>query len=114
MENNTIFQKIIDGEVKSEILFEDEFCIIINDINPQAPIHVLIIPKKYIPRISEVTDVDINILGNLLRAASDFAQKKSLETGFRLVINNGLMAGETVPHLHVHLLAGRPLAWPPG
>ncbi|MDR1458243.1 MAG: HIT domain-containing protein, partial [Puniceicoccales bacterium] len=98
----TIFQKIIHREVPTEILFEDEFCIIINDINPQAPTHVLVIPKKIIRRISEATDDDMDIVGNLLKAARDFAQKKSLNTGFRLVVNNGLMAGETVPHLHIH------------
>ncbi|MDR2735507.1 MAG: histidine triad nucleotide-binding protein [Puniceicoccales bacterium] len=114
MENRTIFQKIIDGEVKSEILFEDEFCLVINDINPQAPTHVLIIPKKVIPRVSEATDEDVVIIGKLLLAARDFAKKRSLGSGFRLVLNNGPMAGETVPHLHVHLLAGRPMSWPPG
>ena len=110
----TIFQKIIDREIPAKLAHEDEHCIAIHDINPQAPVHVLIIPKKLIPRVGEATAADQPILGHLLLTAATLAQKLGLENGYRLVINNGRDGGETVPHLHVHLLGKRPLAWPPG
>jgi histidine triad (HIT) family protein len=110
----TIFQKIIDREIPAKLAHEDEHCIAIHDINPQAPVHVLIIPKKLIPRVGEATAADQPILGHLLLTAAALAQKLGLENGYRLVINNGRDGGETVPHLHVHLLGKRPLAWPPG
>jgi histidine triad (HIT) family protein len=113
MEEKTIFEKIIDGEISAEILFEDDATVVIRDINPQAPIHVLVIPKKKISRVADSEDGDGEILGRLLLTARDFAKSSGL-TSFRLVINNGRQAGETVPHLHVHLLSGRPMAWPPG
>jgi histidine triad (HIT) family protein len=110
----TIFQKIIDREIPAKLAHEDEHCIAIHDINPQAPVHVLVIPKKLIPRVGEATAADQPILGHLLLTAAALAQKLGLENGYRLVINNGRDGGETVPHLHVHLLGKRPLAWPPG
>ncbi|MBL9217824.1 MAG: histidine triad nucleotide-binding protein [Opitutaceae bacterium] len=110
----TIFQKIIDREIPAMLAHEDEHCIAIHDINPQAPVHVLVIPKKLIPRVGEATAADQPILGHLLLTAAALAQKLGLESGYRLVINNGRDGGETVPHLHVHLLGKRPLAWPPG
>jgi histidine triad (HIT) family protein len=110
----TIFQRIIDREVPARIEHEDEHCIVIHDLNPQAPVHLLLIPKKVIPRISEATAADQAILGHLLLTAAAVAQKLNLADGFRLVINNGRHATESVPHLHVHLLAGRPFRWPPG
>ena len=113
MVEKTIFEKILQKEIPSEILFEDDVCAIIRDIHPQAPVHVLIIPKKVIPRISEAKEEEGAILGHLLLTAKQFAEQEHL-AGFRLVINNGAIAGETVPHLHVHLLSGRPMAWPPG
>lgn len=109
----TIFEKIIDREIPADIVFEDDQCIAINDISPQAPTHILIIPKKRIPRISESENSDADIIGHLIIIARDIAKSKNLN-GFRLVINNGRQAGETVPHLHIHLLSGRPMAWPPG
>ncbi|MDR1366632.1 MAG: HIT domain-containing protein [Puniceicoccales bacterium] len=108
-----IFQKIIDREIPAEILMEDGQCIVIRDINPGAPVHVLIIPKKNILRLAEVQESDVSILGSLLLMAQKFAQTHGLSKGFRVVINNGPDAGESVPHLHVHLLAGKPMIWPP-
>lgn len=110
----TLFEKIIAREIPAHIEYEDEDCIVIHDIDPQAPIHLLIIPKLLIPRIQEGRSFDSKLLGRLLQKASLLAEKLSLENGFRLVINNGSDGGETVPHLHIHLLAGRKLQWPPG
>lgn len=111
----TIFQKIIDCEIPAKLAHEDEYCIAIHDINPQAPVHVLVIPKKPIARIAEATAADQALLGHLLLTATGLAKKLGVaESGFRIVINNGRDGGETVPHLHVHLLGQRPLGWPPG
>lgn len=110
----TIFQKIIAREIPAEILYEDELCISIKDIQPQAPFHALIIPKKLIPRIGLAEESDQQTLGHLLLVAKKIAQEQHLDEGFRVVINNGADGGETVPHLHVHLLGGRKLSWPPG
>lgn len=111
----TIFQKIIDREIPAKLAHEDEYCIAIHDINPQAPIHLLVIPKKHIPRVAEATTVDKTVLGHLLLTAATLARNLGVaESGYRIVINNGRDGGETVPHLHVHLLGQRPLAWPPG
>ncbi|MDR2806691.1 MAG: HIT domain-containing protein [Puniceicoccales bacterium] len=109
----TIFEKIIDREVPAEIVEEDEHCILIRDINPCAPVHILIIPKKRVPRIAEAESDDEAMLGHLLFMAKKFAETHHLEQGFRLVINNGPHAQETVPHLHIHLIAGKWMAWPP-
>ena len=110
----TIFQKIIDREVPSTIEHEDENCIVIRDVDPKAPVHLLIIPKRPVVRVSEASPADEALLGHLLLVAQTVARKLHLGNGFRLVINNGGDAGEAVPHLHVHLLAGRRLTWPPG
>jgi len=110
----TIFQKIIDREIPAKIEHEDEHCIAIHDIDAKAPVHLLIIPKTVIPRLAEAKPTDEPILGHLLAVAALIARKRNLAEGFRIVINNGPHAGESVPHLHVHLLAGRQLAWPPG
>lgn len=113
--NKTIFQKIIDREIPAKLAHEDEHCIAIHDINPQAPVHVLIIPKKLIPRVGEASATDQPVLGHLLLTAAALAKKLGVaESGYRIVINNGRDGGESVPHLHVHLLGQRPLAWPPG
>ncbi|MDR2377163.1 MAG: histidine triad nucleotide-binding protein [Puniceicoccales bacterium] len=114
MEELSLFQKIIRREIPAEILLETEETLVIRDIAPQAPVHVLIIPKKPIPRISEAEEADAALLGKLLLVARVFTEREKIAEGYRLVINNGRMAGETVPHLHIHLLAGRPLGWPPG
>ena len=111
----TIFQKIMDREIPAKLAHEDELCIAIHDINPQAPVHVLVIPKKPIVRVAEATGADQALLGHLLLTAAALAKKLGVaESGFRIVINNGRDGGETVPHLHVHLLGQRPLGWPPG
>lgn len=117
MIEKTIFQKIIDREIPAPLVYEDDLVAAFNDIHPQAPMHILIVPKKLIPRVGEATAEDQATLGALLLAAGKIADKlgiKDHSKGFRLVINHGKDAGETVPHLHVHLLAGRDLAWPPG
>jgi len=111
----TIFQKIIDREIPAKLAHEDDHCIAIHDVNPQAPVHVLVIPKKNIARMAEATVADQAVLGHLLLTAAALAKKLGVaESGFRIVINNGRDGGETVPHLHVHLLGQRPLGWPPG
>lgn len=107
-EDKTIFAMIIDGEIPSERLFEDEHCIVIKDINPQAPTHVLIIPKsKDIPRLVDATSEHQALLGHLLLVAGKMAKEMGVDEAFRLVINNGADAGQTVFHLHLHILASR-------
>jgi histidine triad (HIT) family protein len=114
MNAKTIFQKIIDKEIPSTIIYEDDLCIIIEDISPQAPIHYLAIPKKVIIGISDLDDTDDkNILGHLMIAIKNQMKKMRLKD-YRLVINNGSEAGQTVFHLHIHILANRTLGWPPG
>jgi histidine triad (HIT) family protein len=110
----TVFQRIIDRELPARIEYEDDRCIVIHDREPEAPVHVLIIPKNVIPRIGEATDADSAVLGHLLVVAGMAAKQLKLENGFRLVVNHGPDACETVPHLHIHLLGGRKLGWPPG
>ncbi|MEY2486374.1 MAG: histidine triad family protein [Verrucomicrobiota bacterium] len=110
----TIFEKIIAREIPAKIVWESDEAIAFHDVNPQAPVHVLIVPKKIIPRLAEATEKDAAVLGKLLLAASEIAKKLDLSGGYRVVINNGPDAGESVPHLHVHLLGKRALAWPPG
>jgi len=114
MPEKTIFQRIIEREIPSKSVYEDEICYAFRDINPQAPAHILIVPKKPIPRLAEAGSLDQSLLGHLLLTAARISRDLKLERGYRVVINNGPDGGETVPHLHVHLLAGRPLAWPPG
>jgi histidine triad (HIT) family protein len=111
----TIFEKIIAREIPSKIIWEDDDAIAFHDVNPQAPVHVLIVPKKVIPRLGAAKDSDSAILGKLLLVAGELAKKFGIEqSGYRVVINSGPDAGESVPHLHVHLLGKRALAWPPG
>jgi len=111
----TLFERIAAGEIPADIVRNDEDVLAIRDINPQAPVHILVIPQRVISRIGEARDNDGAILGKLLLAARDIAKAEGLDqTGYRLVINHGPHAGESVPHLHVHLLGGRPLDWPPG
>jgi histidine triad (HIT) family protein len=112
--SKTIFQRIIDREIPAKIEYEDEHCIVLHDIQPQAPVHLLIVPKQVITRAAESTPADEAVLGHLITTAGVVARKLNLAGGFRLVINNGPDACETVPHLHVHLLARRQLGWPPG
>ncbi len=110
----TLFERIIAREIPAKIEHEDEHCIVIHDIQPQAPVHLLIIPKVLIPRVGEAAPGQEAVLGHLLLTAGVVAKKLQLARGFRLVINQGPDACESVPHLHVHLLAKRQLNWPPG
>ena len=110
----TIFEKIIARQIPAKIIWEDEDAIAFHDVDPQAPVHVLIVPKKTVPRLAEATDQDATLLGKLLLVARDVAKKLDVSSGYRVVINCGPDAGESVPHLHVHLLGKRALAWPPG
>src|SRR5262245_50763584 len=111
----TLFERIAAREIPAEIVYEDERVLAFRDINPKAPAHVLVIPRKAIPRMDEATTPDGELLGHLLLKAAEVARRLGLaESGYRLVINNGRDGGETVPHLHCHLLGGRPLGWPPG
>ncbi|MBT8124872.1 MAG: histidine triad nucleotide-binding protein [Gammaproteobacteria bacterium] len=110
----TIFDKIISKEIPAEIVYEDDQCLAFKDVNPQAPVHILIIPKKSIAKIADADVQDQNILGYLMLKAGEIADELGVKDAFRLVINNGEGAGQTVFHLHIHLLAGRALTWPPG
>ncbi len=110
----TIFKKIIDKELPAEILFEDDLCLAFRDVNPQAPTHVLVIPKKEIPSVADLEDDDAELAGHLLIVARNLARTLELDGGFRLIINNGPEAGQSVDHLHVHILGGRGMSWPPG
>jgi histidine triad (HIT) family protein len=113
--SKTLFEKIIAHEIPAAIVYEDDLVLAFRDIHPQAPTHILIVPKKLIPRIAEATADDQPLLGQLLLKAAEVADQVGLKKGgYRLVINNGADGGETVPHLHVHILGGRHLAWPPG
>jgi histidine triad (HIT) family protein len=111
----TIFEKIARREIPAEIVYEADDFFVIRDINPQAPVHVLIIPKKVITRVGEADGADAAVLGKMMAATGAIARQLGVyESGYRLVINHGPDAGETVPHLHIHLLGKRSFAWPPG
>ena len=111
----TIFEKIIAREIPAQIIWEDNDAIAFHDVNPQAPVHVLIVPKKVLPRLAAASEADSALLGKLLVVAGKLAKELGIEkSGYRVVINSGPDAGESVPHLHVHLLGKRALAWPPG
>jgi histidine triad (HIT) family protein len=113
--SKTLFEKIVAREIPAAIVYEDDLVLAISDINPQAPTHILIFPKKAVPRIAEATPDDHKLLGHLLLKAAEVAEKVGLKNGgYRLVINNGADGGETVPHLHCHILGGRHMKWPPG
>jgi histidine triad (HIT) family protein len=110
----TLFEKIATKQIPAQIIFEDDLVLALKDINPQAPVHILVVPKKPIPRIAEAKSDDHKVLGHLLLKAAEIAGKQNLPNGYRLVINNGPDAGESVPHLHLHIIGGRKMAWPPG
>jgi histidine triad (HIT) family protein len=113
--SKTLFEKIVAREIPAAIVYEDDLVLAFRDINPKAPTHVLIIPKKPIPRLAEAGPEDGQVLGHLLLKAAEVARQLGLDrSGFRLVFNNRPDAGEAVPHLHAHILGGRPMAWPPG
>ena len=114
MAEKTIFKKIIDREIPAKIVYEDEMCLAFEDINPQAPTHVIVIPKKEIPSVAELAQEDQALAGHLLLAIRKIAAELGLSDGYRVVTNCGSDAGQEVMHLHFHLLAGRRLSWPPG
>jgi histidine triad (HIT) family protein len=113
-QDKTLFTRIIDREIPADIVYEDDLCLAFRDINPQAPVHVLIIPKKPIPSLAQLDSDDAALIGRLLVVARDLADQLELSNGYRTVINAGVDGGQTVDHLHIHLLGGRPLKWPPG
>lgn len=110
----TIFEKIIAREIPADIILETENLVAFRDVNPQAPVHVLIVPKRVLPRLLDANPGDRELLGELLLAAVEVAKKLDLKSGFRVVINSGPDAGESVPHLHIHVLGQRQMSWPPG
>ncbi|HEC83791.1 MAG: histidine triad nucleotide-binding protein [Candidatus Parabeggiatoa sp. nov. 2] len=114
MSEETIFSKIIRREIPAEIVYEDDKCLAFKDVNPQAPVHILVIPKKPIVKLTEATEDDAQLLGHLMLTARQIAADQGYADDFRVVINNGVEAGQTVFHLHIHLLAGRLFHWPPG
>lgn len=112
--SKTVFQRIIDREIPADIVYEDERCLAFRDISPQAPTHVLVIPKQAVASINDLTPGDAELMGHLLLVIRDLAGKLGLERGYRVVANCGPDGGQSVDHLHFHLLGGRALAWPPG
>ena len=112
--SDTIFGKIIRKEIPADIIYEDDLALAFKDISPQAPVHILVIPKKPIPTISDAQPEDKDLLGHLLLTARNVAEEAGLGNGYRLVVNSGVDGGQTVYHLHVHILGGRAMKWPPG
>jgi histidine triad (HIT) family protein len=113
-DSNTIFAKIIRREIPADIVYEDNLCLAFKDINPQAPVHVLLIPKQPIAKLSDAESKDHALMGHLLLSAKRIAEQLGLDNGYRVVINTGEDGGQTVYHLHLHILGGRQMTWPPG
>ncbi|MBD2481842.1 histidine triad nucleotide-binding protein [Planktothrix sp. FACHB-1365] len=111
---DTIFSKIIRREIPADIVYEDDMCLAFRDIAPQAPVHILVIPKKPIPKLADATSEDHALMGHLLLKVKQVAEEAGLENGYRVVINTGVDGGQTVDHLHLHILGGRYMEWPPG
>ena len=114
MTEKTIFKRIIDGEIPADIVYEDEQCLAFRDISPQAPVHILVIPRKEIPSIDHLSDEDEHLVGHIYLVIKQIAAGEGLENGYRVIVNCGEEGGQTVDHLHFHLLGGRGLSWPPG
>lgn len=114
MAEKTIFKRIIDGEVPANIVYQDELCLAFHDINPQAPTHVIVIPKKEIASLDQVADDDAALVGHLIVTIRKLAAELKLDQGYRIIVNCGPHAGQSVDHLHFHLLGGRAMTWPPG
>lgn len=114
MAEKTIFEKIIDREIPADIVYEDDQCLAFRDINPQAPVHVLLIPKRPIARLDDLAETDRDLAGHLLTTAPRVAEQLGLAGGYRVVVNNGPDGGQEVDHIHLHLLGGRKMTWPPG
>lgn len=113
-DERTLFEKIADGDVQADMVYEDDRCIAIRDINPQAPTHILIVPRKPIPSLDDLRDEDEWLVGHLFTVARELAANEGLSDGYRTVFNCGPAAGQSVDHIHLHLLGGRDLSWPPG
>ena len=111
---DTLFSKIINREIPADIVYEDDLCLAFKDISPQAPMHILVIPKKPIIKLADAQSDDQQLLGHLMLKAADIAKEQGYGDAFRLVTNNGESAGQSVFHLHIHILGGRPFSWPPG
>ncbi len=114
MAEKTLFERIADGEIPSVIIWEDEYCLVIRDINPQAPSHFLVVPRKPIPTLDDLTEEDAPLIGHMFIVARTVAAEDGLTGGYRTVFNCGPDASQTVPHIHLHVLGGRKLSWPPG
>ncbi len=114
MPKKTLFKRIIDKEIPANIVYEDELCLAFHDVNPQAPVHILVIPKKEIPSTDQLSEDDGVLLARLFSVIRRIAKEQGLSGGYRVVTNCGADAGQTVPHLHFHVLGGRQLLWPPG
>jgi histidine triad (HIT) family protein len=114
MPEKTVFKRIIDGEIPAKIVYQDDLCLAFHDIAPQAPTHVVVIPKKEIPSLAQVADDDLRLMGHLVVTIGKLAEQLRLDQGYRVVVNCGPYAGQSVDHLHFHLLGGRPMKWPPG
>ena len=114
MSEKTIFQRIIDREIPAKIAYEDDLCLAFHDVNPQAPVHVLVIPKKPVASLADLSPGDQDLAGHLLLVVRKLAEQLRLSGGYRVVANCGPDAGQTVDHLHLHLIGGRPMGWPPG
>lgn len=112
--SKTLFEKIIDREIPASFVYEDKQCVVIKDVNPTAPMHLLVIPRKPMPRLCDATPDDQALLGHLMLVASQVATEAGYGEAFRLVVNNGAASGQSVFHLHLHVLGGRPMKWPPG
>lgn len=112
--HDTLFTKIIRREIPAEIVYEDDLTLAFKDINPQAPVHILVIPKKPIPKLADAESQDHALMGHLLLTVKRVAEAAGLKNGYRVVINTGADGGQTVDHLHLHILGGRQMAWPPG
>ena len=111
---DTLFAKIIDRQIPADIVYEDDLCLAFNDVNPQAPVHILLVPKKPLDMLSSASGEDQALLGHMLLAVGKITRELKIDGAFRLVINNGKDSGQTVFHLHMHIMAGRPFRWPPG
>ncbi|MEX1042451.1 MAG: histidine triad nucleotide-binding protein [Pirellulaceae bacterium] len=114
MPEKTIFKKIIDGEIPANIIHDDEHCLVFHDISPKAPVHVLVIPKKEIATLDDIADEDQALMGHLWLVVRDVARKLGLEEGYRVIVNCKENGGQEVPHVHLHVMGGRRLNWPPG
>lgn len=114
MADKTLFSKIIDREIPAQLLHEDDRCVAFADIDPKAPVHFLVVPKKPLDRIENMQPEDEALVGHLMFVATQVAKAQGLEDGYRLVMNNGALAGQTVFHIHLHVLGGRAMSWPPG